>query len=184
MLMSADCAARLALTLYPVLVIIAAASDVYMFRIPNWIGAVLAVAFLPLAFASGMPAAQLVQHLLAGIVLFGLGYLLFQAGIFGGGDAKLLAAAGLWLGAAGSLTLVSFTALSGGVLGLALLARRLLALLAPRLTRVRAPSASNGSPSRLRKSLQARIPYGFAIAVAVMFALPESWWARTVGIWS
>lgn len=176
MLMSADCAARLALTLYPVLVIIAAASDVYVFRIPNWIGAVLAVAFLPLALASGMPAAQLVQHLLAGMVLLGLGYLLFQAGIFGGGDAKLLAAAGLWLGAAGSLTLVSFTALSGGVLGLA--------LLAPRLMRVRAPPASNGSPSRLRKSLQARIPYGFAIAVAVMFALPESWWARTAGIWS
>src|SRR5687768_12306866 len=53
---------------------------------------------------------------------------LFSFGWIGGGDAKLTAAVTLWLGADHALVYLLYTALFGGVLTLALLQFRLIAL--------------------------------------------------------
>ena len=47
-----------------------------------------------------------------------LGFALFAAGLFGGGDAKLMAAAALWLGWSTGTSVLVFTALAGGVLAI------------------------------------------------------------------
>jgi prepilin peptidase CpaA len=71
------------------------------------------------AGAIGAPAA------LAALALLGLaGLLLWRARLFGAGDAKLLAAVGVYVGPAGALPLLLGTLVSGGALALLALMRR------------------------------------------------------------
>jgi prepilin peptidase CpaA len=84
----------------------------------------------------------------------------------GGGDVKLLAVTALWLGPAATPGLLILTALSGGILTLALIAAR--ALGAGRLAGHRFAA--------LRDPMD-RVPYAIAIAaaaIAVAFLRPES----------
>src|SRR2546423_1641073 len=90
--------ALLAQTLFPFLLVTAGVSDLLTYRIPNWMTAAIALAFFPMAFATGLPAHQLLWQCAAAAVLLAVGFGLFAAGLFGGGDAKLLAAASLWFG--------------------------------------------------------------------------------------
>ena len=53
--------------------------------------------------------------------MFACGALLFRFGLFGGGDAKLLAAGALWIGAGSALPFLAGTALTGGALALGFL---------------------------------------------------------------
>jgi prepilin peptidase CpaA len=90
--------AFLAQTLLPFLVVVAGAHDFLTYRIPNWLNAIIALAFLPMAIMTGMPAEVMLWHGLAAVVILVVGFGLFSGGYIGGGDAKLLAAAGLWFG--------------------------------------------------------------------------------------
>jgi prepilin peptidase CpaA len=77
--------------------------------------------------------------------------LLFQIGMMGGGDVKLLAALALWLPLASLVKLVVIMSLAGGVLTLVLLVRH-----------------------RARKTGgKLEIPYGVAIAFAGMWLIGE-----------
>ena len=96
----------LSVSLLPALMIVAAMTDVTSYRIPNWLTALIAVLFFPMAWATGMPVAEFGWHIAAGLILFVMGYLMFAVGIFGGGDAKLMAAAGLWFGTEADLALL------------------------------------------------------------------------------
>jgi prepilin peptidase CpaA len=82
----------------------------------------------------------------------------------GGGDAKLLAAAGLWLGVGGIGTFLMWTTITGGLFGLSLIFARYWAQpyagLGPRwVGRLLAPKGD--------------IPYGIAIAAGALAAFPE-----------
>ena len=100
-----------------------------------------------MAGTSTLPALGLSVACAAG--LFALGAAAFAARILGGGDVKLLAAIGLFAGPAGTLDLLLVTALTGGVLGIAVLAG--------------APIGPASNPGEA--TLHRKLPYGPAIAV-------------------
>ena len=96
---------------------IAVATDLRFRRIPNALTAALAIAALGLHAASGLAAfgialATLVAVLCIGLVAFSFGWL-------GGGDVKLLAAGAAALGFPDAVPFLVYTAIGGGILGVA-----------------------------------------------------------------
>lgn len=142
----------LAAVIFPLLMIAAGAGDVLTLRIPNWLNILIAACFPPLALAAGIPWGVLGLHLAAGAGMLLLGALLLGLGLFGGGDAKLLASASLWLGVEGLLPFLFATALAGGLLALWIAGLRLL------------PGARRTEPGR------PDVPYGFALAAGAIVA--------------
>src|SRR4051812_36044089 len=89
------------LLLLPALAILAALKDATSYTIPNWISLALLAGFVPAALVTHLPL--MVIGLSFAIALGGLvlGMAMFALGWIGGGDAKFMAAASLWLGWAG-----------------------------------------------------------------------------------
>lgn len=137
---------------FPLLMIIAATGDMLTLRIPNWLNILIAALFPPLAIAAGMPWDLLGFHLMAGFAMLILGAVLLGLGLFGGGDAKLLAAASLWIGFEGLMPFLLGTAIAGGFLALWMASARLL------------PGA------RRAETRRADVPYGFALAAGAIAA--------------
>ncbi|WP_374575446.1 prepilin peptidase [Phenylobacterium sp.] len=151
---------------FPALVVTAALRDLTSYTIPNWISLALLAAFIPAALAFGLPLPVIGQHaavfgatLVAGMAMFALGWI-------GGGDAKLFAAAGLWLGWPAGLTFLIITALAGGALAVALLAARS-SFLQPLLNIGPAWLGRLATPGE-------NVPYGVAICVGALVAFPHS----------
>ena len=161
----------LSITLFPLMMIVAGAGDALSLRIPNWLSIAVAVTFFPMALATGMPLHTLAVHVAAGFGLFALGFSLFSLGLFGGGDAKLLAAAGLWLGWPDLVQFIVMTALAGGLLALAICAYSLAAL---------SSELEKGSLFKRFFVLKPNVPYGYALAVGGILAFPGSWWMQVV----
>jgi prepilin peptidase CpaA len=157
----------LSVTIFPVLMIIAGAGDALSLRIPNWLTGLIAVLFVPMAFATGMPLDQFGLHLVTGFALFFVGFALFAVGLFGGGDAKLIAAAGLWFGWPDILPFLVLTALAGGLLALVIGVWSMLSM-----------SAEIHFESWAKRiiGLKPNVPYGYALAVGAILAFPQSWW--------
>ena len=153
-------------TIFPALMIIAGLTDATSFTIPNRLSVLLALAFLPAAFALGRPVGEIGLDLGVGVAALFAGMAMFAAGWIGGGDAKLLAAAALWLGWPATVDFLAVTALVGG--GLAVL------LLNARSSVVRAHLA--GAPVWLERLTTpgADVPYGVAIAIGALAAFPQS----------
>lgn len=114
----------LLLAVFPALVIVAAVRDVTSFTIPNWISLALVALYAPVALMSGLSLEQIGLSVGVGVILLVVGIGMFAMGWIGGGDAKLLAAAALWLGWPGLLNFLIFTALAGGALAIVLLGMR------------------------------------------------------------
>ena len=112
------------LVIFPAAMIYAAVSDITTMTISNWISIALVASFPILAFAAGMAWSDIGWHFAAGGVMLALGFALFAFNIVGGGDARLLAAAGLWFGWSDLFTLLVYTALFGAPICMALLAFR------------------------------------------------------------
>ena len=111
---------------FAALVIFAAVKDLSTFTIPNWISGALALAFLPAARLVHIPLPDVGWHIAIGVVTLILAAGMFALGWIGGGDAKLAAAASLWL-APNITTIAQFlvtTALAGGALAVGLMALR------------------------------------------------------------
>jgi prepilin peptidase CpaA len=154
------------LVVFPALTIVAALRDVISFTIPNWISIALAAAFLPAALAMGAAPGQIGLACLIGLGALVVGMGMFAVGWIGGGDAKLFAAAGLWMGLNALLPYLLITALAGGALAVLLLGLRSMWL---RPLTVRGP----GWLGRLTTPGE-NVPYGAAIAVGALAAFPES----------
>lgn len=150
---------------FPILVVIAALTDLTRMKIPNWISAALILAFFPAAFAAGLSPVEVALHFGVGVLVLVAGMVLFALRIVGGGDAKLMAAAGLWLGAAALTPFLIWTAILGGAFSLILIAGRGLAQ--PYLA---------GAPSWVSSLLRPKgdIPYGVAICGGALLAYPSS----------
>ena len=136
-------------------------------RIPNWLTILIALLFFPMALLTSMPWEVLGLHLLVGIGMFVTGFVLFALGLFGGGDAKLLAAAGLWLGWPDLMPFLVMTAFAGGALALCIAAWSMISL---------ASEVKDGSLFRAFGSIKPNVPYGYAFAIGAILAFPQSWW--------
>lgn len=161
----------LAATCFSVLVIVAGVGDVLSRRIPNWLCLGLVISFLPLALASGMPWPVILSSAAVGLSLLVAGFILFSLGLLGGGDAKLIGSAGLWLGLSGLPHFLSITVLFGGGIALVTLAWPYLAIEAE-IRNIRLGRFGTGKPT---------MPYGYSIAAGAILALPHSWWGSMLG---
>ncbi|WP_190241932.1 A24 family peptidase [Bradyrhizobium algeriense] len=106
---------------------------------------------------------QVAQSLIAATILLLLLLVIYQRGLIGGGDVKLLVALAIGLPLTGVIQLLTITALAGGILALVHLMMRLLPY--PRL----APAGSSlvrrvYAIERWRHLRHAPLPYGVAIA--------------------
>jgi prepilin peptidase CpaA len=156
----------LLLGLFPTLVIVAALQDVTSYTIQNWISVALAAAFFPIALILGVPANLLFTHLGIGLIGLVLGMIMFGLGWIGGGDAKLFAAAALWLGIPAGYTYLAVTGVAGGALAVMLLSLRSL-WVRPYVVNSPAWFGRLATPGE-------NVPYGVAIAAGALVAFPLS----------
>lgn len=147
---------------YPALLLYAAWHDLSTMTIPNWVSIALAAAFIPAAFAAGLPVGQIGWHLAAGAVTLIICAVLFYLHVFGGGDAKVIAAASLWTGFGAAGPFVMGMALAGGALAGTLIVLRRMKLTSTKAWAKRLLSPEEGAP------------YAVAIALGALFAAPAS----------
>jgi prepilin peptidase CpaA len=151
-----------ALAAFAGLLVYAACSDMARLIIPNWVSIALAAIFPIAALVAGAPLAAVGLHILFGFGVLAIGFVLFQFNVFGGGDAKLLAAVSVWTGLPAAIPFLVWTAVAGGVLALALLTARQL---------VPAGAYPAFVDHLLKK--QNGIPYGVAIMIGGLLAIPS-----------
>jgi prepilin peptidase CpaA len=159
---------------FAALILAAAVSDATSFTIPNWISLALLAIFPLAALAVGLPLPTIGLHLAVGVAALIVGMVMFALRWLGGGDAKLIAAAALWLGLPGTPSFLLTGALVGGGLAVALLMLRSPAF---------RPVVVLGPPwvSRLADPDQG-VPYGVAIAAGALWALPASPFGAALGL--
>lgn len=155
------------LLVFPAAMAFAGVMDLLTFTIPNRISLALLVGFLLSAPLAGMPMADYLNHLGAGLAMLVIGIAMFSRGWLGGGDAKLMAAAALWLGFSNLLPFLVWTAVFGGILAIVLLTYR----------RYFPPLwiAKQQWALRLHDPKQG-IPYGIALAAAGLLVYPSIPW--------
>jgi prepilin peptidase CpaA len=150
----------------------AVVTDLRERRIPNWLtvsGAIAAVV-LSTVEVGGFPTTSI----LGLAVALGLTLPFFALGTLGAGDAKLLAAVGGFMGVGGLLPVVLYSAVAGGVLGLAFAIRRgvfLPVLIQTRSVLVHTVTLGRrGSRTTIEDPNAQTIPYGVAIAIGTVTA--------------
>jgi len=153
-------------SIFPLLVLIAALTDVTTFLIPNRLSAALAIAFIPAALVLGLTPGIIGVCLGVGLAALVFGVAMFAAGWIGGGDAKLFAAAALWLGWPAAIPFLAWTTIAGGALAVALLAAR----------KTTSPVFAAQGPAWVGRLLEPKgdVPYGVAIAFGALAAFPTS----------
>lgn len=155
----------LLLGVMPALVIIAGLKDLTTMRIPNWISLLLLVFFFPAAFVMGLPPLTIALHVGVAFAALVVGAGMFALRWIGGGDAKLMAAACLWLGVEGSGMFLLWTGVMGGLFCLTLL-----------FARFHSRPYLAGAPGWVVSLMEPKgdIPYGVAIAAGALMAYPAS----------
>ena len=149
----------LAVMVFAAVMAVAAFEDFRRLIIPNMLPIVLCVLW-PVYFITALSLYDGLAAIGCALAVFAAGAVLFARGYLGGGDVKLLTAATLWAGPAGTPSLLMLTGVLGGVLALFLLMP-----LGNQL--VAAGRSLLGQPSLPReRGLAMPVPYGIAIAVA------------------
>jgi prepilin peptidase CpaA len=151
---------------FAALVLTGGVRDLVSYIIPNWISVAIVALFPLAALAAGLPLPVVGMHAAVGAGALAAGMIMFSLRWIGGGDAKLFAAAALWIGLGGALEFVLWTSLLGGALAMALMSMRsplvrpLVLDRAGWLDRLAEPGGS--------------APYGVAIAAGALVAMPNS----------
>lgn len=151
--------------IFPLCLAIAALSDFFTMTIPNRVSAILLASFLIVAPFAGLALAQIGLHLLAGMIVFAVCFVLFAINVMGGGDAKVLTASAVWFGLTPSLfTFLVYVSFFGGMLTLAILMLR----------RNQNTILASGLPVPAHILSAKKVPYGIAIGIAAFAAYPAS----------
>jgi prepilin peptidase CpaA len=158
------------LWILPGLFVAAAITDLTSFTIPNVLPAAMLVLFAILRLAMALSGhalgwSEISPHLLAGTIGLVVGLGMFATGWVGGGDAKLLAAACLWVGWDALIQYAILATLFGGLLTIWLLMLRRMPMppfLATKTWFVRLADSKSG------------VPYGIALAIAAIDLLPDT----------
>lgn len=150
---------------FPALVVWCALRDATSMTIPNKLTIAVAAAFFPAALAAGLPPAAWGLALATGLGCLVFGMAMFAFGWVGGGDAKLFAACGLWLGVSAATPFVFWTGVAGGVLAGGLVLAREMQKWLPQF-----------GPTWMQRLLTRGegVPYGVAIAAGALAAFPAS----------
>ncbi len=159
------------LTVFPLLALFAAMTDVARMTIPNWLTMSLIVGFAIMAPVSGMDLAMVGWHLCAGFGLLAVTFFLFSMGWIGGGDAKYAAAVALWFGWPATLDFLLISALFGGALTLAIVAFRKMPM----------PEAMHSQQWLMRlHDPKNGAPYGVALSCGALYVYPNTIWMSSV----
>jgi len=153
-------ASQVSVACFVALLLVAAASDVVAYKIPNVV--VLAILLLYPVYVLVTPATvdwPWALAVFAGAIVVGMG--LSAAGFFGAGDAKLLAAVLLWAGLALTPLTVLICALTGGVIAAVMLTRARFILAGA--------FSTLGSETLSNAMLAKNMPYGVAITAGGLF---------------
>jgi prepilin peptidase CpaA len=161
------------LLVFPALMIFAAMMDLFTMTIPNRISIVLVAIFLIAAPLTGMSWEQFFVHLGTGFGVLAIGITLFAFGFVGGGDAKLLAAASLWIGFNDLGQYMFAVVLLGGLLSVLLLMYR--GMLPPSWL------LNQQWALRLHNKNEG-IPYGLALSGAALWIFPVTGWFTAVAV--
>lgn len=156
--------ASLVLMVFPVAMAFAAANDLFTMKIPNRIPLAIFGSFVVVALLTRMPLDVFGTNLAIGFALLAVTFTLFAFNLLGGGDAKLIAAGSVWIGADHMIEYLAFITVYGGLLSLAILAYR------------RAPATALPLPGwalRLHTE-KGPIPYGIAIAAGALAVFPKT----------
>ncbi len=160
-------------TILTFLLLTAIITDIKSFRIPNWLNLILLILY-PIALIVFDTAMQWQYGLLGFTAIFAVGYVLFIFNIAGGGDVKLLAVLGLWIGWGQSLvTFILFMAIAGGLFTLLLISLRKSApYIAGKL---------KGMDATIPRVLSYGEPVPYAVAIGVVFIYML--WAKQLPIY-
>jgi prepilin peptidase CpaA len=141
-------------------------SDIRHLKIPNWVSAILTIAFLPYC-ALLWPNLDLLAHLEITVVIFLLSFAFYYLNWLGGGDVKFLTALSLWMGPLHIFTFVVLMAVFGWLLALLLLSLRW-------FLKGHSAVGHDRVPSIVRRWVEQGIcPYGIAIGVAGLGMAPR-----------
>jgi prepilin peptidase CpaA len=154
----------IALPVFAAVMAIAAYEDFRRLVIPNLLPAILCVGW-PVHFAAGPSFFGALTAIGCALAVFIVGAALFARGFLGGGDVKLLTAATLWCGAAGTPSLLVLTGILGGVLTLF--------LLLPFGAQLAAAGRALLGPAAIaaEHDTAKSVPYGVAIAGAALIVV-------------
>lgn len=161
---------------------VGAVKDALGRRIPNWLT------------YSGLIAALLVRIVLGGwaelrgglagmLLAGGIFLLLFLLGGMGGGDVKLMAAVGAWVGYDQVWVFLTVSALAGGLLaaGYMLVHKQIFETLRNTVEILRHHLTVGIEPHPILNVQQAgtlRLPYGVAIAIGTFYCVGNAFWWR------
>ncbi len=159
------------LLIFPAAMALAAGLDLFTMTIPNKISIVLVATFLVCAPVTGMALDQFMVHMGLGFAVLVVGVALFAFGLLGGGDAKLLAAAALWIGYDSFLPYLFSAALFGAALSIIILLYR----------GIIPPLWMQAQPWAMRLyNKKEGIPYGIALAGGALWVFPTTSWFLAV----
>lgn len=151
-------------SMFALLLIAAAISDLRHLRIPNLIPILICILFV-LGWFAGFPFFEPwwahLFHFAAALIV---GMLLFHFGWFGGGDAKLYAASALWFAFNNAILLLLVTTAAGAII---VIMRMLTIFLRPGV-------ASRDPTTGARQNVRSQaVPYGLAIAIGGIVSILE-----------
>lgn len=157
----------IAFFVFPLGMAFAAASDLLTMTISNRLTLALGAAFIVLAPLTGMDLQTFGLHFAAAGIVLAIAFACFAAGWVGGGDAKLVTVAALWVGWNYGLEFIGMASLFGGALTLLMLSFRRAVL--PAFI-IRQPWVQRLHDDR------AGVPYGVALAAAGLAVYPHTIW--------
>ncbi len=163
----------LIITVFPLAMALAAATDLFSMTVPNWISLLLVVGFAVLAPLVGLGWSDIGLHVVLAAAALVVTFAMFSFGWIGGGDAKLFAATCLWLGPGAVLVYSIYAALIGGVLTLLILFVRSVPL--PAVLNAQSWLARLHSPKE-------GVPYGIALAAAGLLVYPDTPFMAALGV--
>lgn len=157
--------------LFPFLMIYACFTDLFEMTISNKVSIALIISFIAFAIIAGMDMTTFFWHWAMFATILLAGFSLFAMNVIGGGDAKLAAATGLWLGWGHAAHYLLIAALLGGLLTILMLKFRS-QLLPESLYKVawinRLHDKNNG------------VPYGIALGISAIIVYPQTPWTQQI----
>lgn len=148
----------------------ASLADITTMQLRNSLMLRFLLAFVVLAPLAGFRVSEFGWSVAVALAVLAGGLALFSFGWIGGGDAKFATVTALWLGADQTALYLLYTALFGGALTAGLMLLRLQPLPA---------WLPNGSWIVRLHSRRSGVPYGVAMALAGLVALPGTRWMTT-----